>query len=287
MPEMLIDERTNTPYEVVGESQEQVETQEPEQPAAEEPSAEKKISENEKERREEQSARDRLKIAEERLEQLKQVEPVYRLITEDEKARAALDNYLRNGEATQTQRASVDEPLPQPPTMPEKPFDYNAEDARLDQSSSSAKFEREMQRYQLDKADYLENLILSERKEREKVIQQQRAVTERERALDAIAQRAVKAYGVPEDRSPEYRNLIASATSELEEKVWAFYFTHSGKPGTEELLNQRRKQDLERQRDAQSAGLPAAAASTTESMEPEGGPPTKPSKAKKRTGSLI
>ncbi|MDX1486560.1 MAG: hypothetical protein R3268_00060 [Acidiferrobacterales bacterium] len=286
--EMQVDEVTGAPYEVVGEP-EAVETQEPEQPAAEEQPTDD-ISPKEKERRTLQSELDKTRARLEALEaeksEIDAIRPLYELTTKDPEFRRTVSEYLDGGGKAAPTGAKADKSLPVAPVPPEMPHDYNAEDARLDPASTSAKYERDRRKYEADRVTYLENLILSEREERQSHLQRQQAQAEREQQLDKVALRAGKVYGVAEDRLPEYRSFIGNVTPELEEEVYAFYFNNKGKPGAEEVVNKRREQDLRRQAEASKQSVPAAAGPTGQTEAPDTGPPTQPLKKQVR-GSLI
>lgn len=286
--QLEVDEATGTPYEVVSEPK-VVETQEPEQPAAEDQPADSDVSPKEKERRQLQSDLDKTRARLEALEaeraEMDSIRPLYDLTTKDEQFRRYVSEYFDGGGKAAPPGAKADKTLPAAPVKPEVPHDYSSEDARLDPGSSSAKYERALRKYEQDRITHLEGLILSEREERQSDAERRRAEREREQQLDTVAIRAGKVYGVAEDRLPEYRAFIGNVTPELEEEVYAYYFNNKGRPSAEDVVNKKREQDLRRQAEASKQSVPAVAAPTGDAEPPDSGPPTKP--AKRVTGSLI
>lgn len=116
----------------------------------------------------------------------------------------------------------------QPPTMPEKPADFDDVEASTDPNSSSAKYLRDLQAYRDARLDYVENLMLQQAQQAQ--LRQREIVAETQR--QAMHDQLRNTYGMSSEDITEFETLMDDPTILTVPNLVKFFSVLKGKDFT-------------------------------------------------------
>lgn len=194
-----------------------------------------------------------------KLAEYEKIAPIAEYIQENPDA---LKNVARSlsGDNPKVPSQEKSETLPQKPTRPTKPMNYDATESVMDAESDSFKYRQAMDDYRdnmIDFQDQMEVHRLNQLKVQEDKIAQQRQAYEAQQAREGMKQQLMNQYGYAPEKADEFIQYYSSPESISLDNLVNLDKLRSA-PSQQEVATQQKVQALQNQKQRLTVPTPTA-----------------------------